>query len=133
MLLTACSTNQFSVPYSDESSLSFDANLFGDRPSIVSAANLFELRESQKTAFLDYFHDPSRQSTIPHERVYNYLHTTTADFDFHNDTHTATETLDNAADNCLSLVILTTALAKLANVETGYELVDSTPVFERRG
>jgi Tfp pilus assembly protein PilF len=133
MLLTACSTNQVSDTNSGDSSLSFYPRLFGDRPSIVSAANLFELHESQKATFLDYFHDPSRQSTIPHERVYNYIYTTTADFDFHSDTHTATETLDNAAGNCLSLAILTTALANLANVETGYELVDSTPVFERRG
>ena len=133
VLLTACSTNQIRDSYSDEFLLSFDASLFGDRPSIVSATNLFELRESQKAEFLDYFHDPSRQATIPHERVYNYLYATTADFDFHSDTHTATETLASGAGNCLSLAILTTAFANLANVETGYELVDSTPVFERRG
>ena len=45
----------------------------------------------------------------------------------------AVETLDSAAGNCLSLAILTTALAQLVDVDTGYQLVDSTPVFERRG
>jgi len=103
------------------------------RPAVPNVAELFELRDEQKDAFLAFFDAPERQSTPPHERLYNYLYTTTVDFDFHNDTRTARQTLDNAAGNCLSLAILTTALANIADIETGYELVDSTPVFERRG
>lgn len=133
LLLTACSTNQVNISHANESSLSFDASLFGEKPTIVSADSLFQLQESQKAAFLDYFHDPSRQTILPHERVYNYLYTTTASFDFHSDTRTARQTLESAAGNCLSLAILTTALANLVDVEAGYELIDSTPVFERRG
>jgi len=133
LLLTACATNQGGTPHSYQTSLTFDASLFGERPSIVDAGNLFDLREGQQLAFLDYFHDPARQATAPHERIYDYLLLTTADFDFHSDTRTAVQALDSASGNCLSLAILTTAWAILADVETGYQLVDSTPVFERRG
>jgi tetratricopeptide (TPR) repeat protein len=91
------------------------------------------LREAQKRNFLEYFNDPAQQQTLPHERIYDYLLLTTSDFDFHSDTRTAVQALDSASGNCLSLAILTTALANLANVDAGYQLVDSTPVFERRG
>jgi len=133
MLLAACATNQVGTPHEYQSSLSFDTSLFGERPNIVEAADLFDLRESQELAFLDFFHDPAQQVTPPHERIYDYLLFATSDFDFHSETRTASQALDSASGNCLSLAIITTALANLANVEAGYQLVDSTPVFERRG
>ena len=35
--------------------------------------------------------------------------------------------------NCLSLAILTTAVARLANVEVGYQLMDMRPVYSKQG
>ena len=133
MLLTACATNQVSTPDIYQDDLSFDASLFGEKPNIVDASDLFDLRESQKLAFLDFFNNPAQQATPAYERIYDYLLFTTSDFHFHSDTRTAAQVLDSSSGNCLSLAILTTALANLANVEIGYQLVDSTPVFERRG
>ncbi len=133
VLLTACATNQVSTLQPGQTTLSFDDSLFGVRPVVVSAAELFALREKQERAFLEFFHDPIQQSTPPHERVYEYLRVATTEFDFHNDTLTAAQALDRSSGNCLSLAILTTAFANLVNVETGYQLVDSTPVFELRG
>ena len=133
MLLAACATNQVSTPHTYQTSLSFDTSLFGERPNIVDAADLFDLHDSQELAFLDFFHDPAEQATAPHERIHDYLLLATSDFDFHSETRTASQALDSSSGNCLSLAILTTALANLANVEAGYQLVDSTPVFERRG
>ena len=131
--MTACATTDIGPPSSDEEPLVFDPQLFGSRPDIVSETQLFSLRESQKREFLGYFNDPANQEVAPHERVYDYLLLKTSDFDFHNDTRTASEVLDSSSGNCLSLAILTTAFADLVNVDTGYQLVDSTPVFERRG
>ncbi len=131
--LGACGTVPTSAPHVLDDTLVFDTSAFGARPEMVTPAELFDLREHQQRAFLTYFHDPTYEVTPPHERIYNYLFTTTADFDFHSDTRTAIETLDSGAGNCLSLAILTTALARLVDVDTGYQLVDSTPVFERRG
>ena len=131
--LGACSTVPPSSPGLVDDTLVFDTDAFGPRPEMVTPTELFDLREHQQRAFLTYFHDPENEGVPPHERIYNYLFATTAEFDFHSDTRTAIETLDSAAGNCLSLAILTTALARLVDVDTGYQLIDSTPVFERRG
>jgi Tfp pilus assembly protein PilF len=133
VLLAACATSPDSTPHTDQDTLAFDPGFFAARPDIVDAAVLFDLSENQEQAFLEFFHDPAKQTTDPHERVYEYLSFVTSEFDFHSDTRTAAQALDTATGNCLSLAIVTTALANLANVETGYQLVDSTPVFERRG
>ena len=133
MLLAACGTNPVSTPHTYQSTLSFDTSLFGERPNIEEATDLFDLRERQVLAFLDFFHDPAEQATPPHERIHDYLLLATSDFDFHSETRTASQTLDSSSGNCLSLAILTTALANIANVEAGYQLIDATPVFERRG
>ncbi len=81
--LTACATHQTSTLTPDETELSFDSSLFPRKPDIVDASELFVLRENQRSAFIEYFHDPARQKTLPHERVYDYLQTVTAEFDFH--------------------------------------------------
>ena len=70
VLLTACATNPVSTSHPGQSTLSFDQSLFGEKPEIVDAAELFDLRENQELAFLEFFHDPVRQKTPPHERVY---------------------------------------------------------------
>jgi len=133
VLLSACATTQPGKSVANRELPAFDSRSFGERPAIAPVSRLFELSEGQASAFLDYFRDPARQAIPPHERVYEYLLLVTSDFDFHNDTRTASEVLENSSGNCLSLAILTTALANLVEVETGYLLVDSTPVFERRG
>ena len=133
VLLAACATSHVRKPSADQTDLSFDASLFGEKPRIVGANDLFELRDNQRQAFLEFFNSPAQQATPAHERIYHYLLLTTSEFDFHSDTRTAAQVLDSSSGNCLSLAILTTALANIANVETGYQLVDSTPVFERKG
>lgn len=133
LALAGCASTRVGAPQPLDDALAFDASPFGERPEIVEPTGLFDLPDSQERAFLEFFHAPERQTTPAHERIYDYLFATTADFDFHSDTRTAAETLDKSAGNCLSLAILTTSLAKLVDVDTGYLLVDSTPVFERRG
>ena len=93
LLLTACAENQVSTIHPGQTTLSFDHSPFGERPDIVDAAELFDLRENQEIAFLDFFHDPIRQKTPPYERFYEYLLDVTMDFYFHSDTHTAAQAL----------------------------------------
>jgi hypothetical protein len=113
--------------------LSFESNLFGDPPDIAAVADIYQLSNEQRNGFMAYFDNPIRQSTPAHERVYDYLKEVTTDFTYQGDTHTASAALQESSGNCLSLAILTTALAKLAGVDTGYQLVDSTPVFQSHG
>lgn len=106
---------------------------FGEPPDIIAPADIFRLSDKQQDDFLKYFKSPIRQHTAAHQRVYDYLQDITMDFGYQGDTFTAEQALTRASGNCLSLAILTTALARLAEVETGYQLVDSTPVFESQG
>ena len=103
---------------------------FTRRPDIKGVDGIHRLSFAQQQHFLSYFYDNRRRNIAPHERVANYLENfVDKKFKYHNETYTAEQTLALSQGNCLSLAILTTALANLANVEVGYQLADSIPVF----
>jgi Tfp pilus assembly protein PilF len=133
VLLSACSTNPGLEDVPQSSSLKLDSDLFGDRPNIISVSEIHELSVEQTLEFGRYLNDPWNQNESAHRLVSDYLEKITDDFTYHAETYTASETLDKSAGNCLALAILTTALAKVADVEIGYRLTDSLPVFESRG
>ncbi len=135
LLLSACAggptRTQPNLP--DETGpLALRAELFGEPVERPDADQLFALSSDQQQHFLDYFSDPANAWHKPHERVYAYLERRLNDFRYHGDTLTAAEALQGGQGNCLSLALVTTALARLAGVEVDYQRVRSTPVFERR-
>jgi Tfp pilus assembly protein PilF len=113
--------------------LEFNETKFGEAPEIIGIEDVFRLSREQEADFLKYFHSPLRRNTPAHERVYTYLQDITMDFGYQGETLTAKEALQSSSGNCLSLAILTTALAKLANVDAAYQLVDSAPIYESHG
>ena len=117
----------------DDSILFADHNLFGNKPKIVDQDEIFQLSEDQQRKFLDYFNDPVNQNISPHWRVFNYLKKIVSEFNYQGDTYTAEQAIRLSGGNCLSLAIVTTALARLVNVDTGYQLIDDVPVYERSG
>lgn len=117
----------------DERILFADSNLFGKKPKIISQDEIFQLSADQQKQFLDYYNDPVNQNISPHWRVFNYLKRIVSEFNYQGDTYTAAEAIRDSGGNCLSLAIVTTALAHLVNVETGYQLIDDVPVYERSG
>lgn len=132
-LLSACSTNPGMDDVHHSSSLTLESDLFGERPNMISVSEIHELSDEQALEFGRYLNDPRNQNEPTHTIVSDYLQTITDNFTYHGKTYTASETLDKSAGNCLSLAILTTALAKVAEVEIAYRLTDSLPVFESRG
>jgi tetratricopeptide (TPR) repeat protein len=131
-LLSACSTNPGMDDVHHSSSLTLDSDLFGERPNMISVSEIHELSDEQALEFGRYLNDARNQNQPTHTLVSDYLETITDNFTYHGKTYTASETLDKSAGNCLSLAILTTALAKVAEVEIAYRLTDSLPVFESR-
>lgn len=122
------------VPKVEKPVMSFDSELFGEPPTdIIPVSEIYRLSDTQQKAFQDYFNHPSRQNTPAHKRVYEYLESSTINFGYQGATYTAEEAMRKTSGNCLSLAILTTALAQVAGVETGYQLIDSVPVFESQG
>lgn len=108
------------------------AELFGAPVSIPGADQLFSLSPQQQAHFLEYFNDPAQSGYKPHERIHGYLEGRLGDFRYHGSTLTATEALASNNGNCLSLAMVTTALARLAGVEVDYQLVRNALVYERR-
>lgn len=130
LLLCGCSLAPVRSTVEQPPAPSFESRLFGERPPILSPADIHRLSDEQRLAFLRYFNDPSIQDRPAHQRVFDYLELETSRFGYRGETYTASQALENAAGNCLSLAILTTSLARLANVEIEYQLIDSDPVFE---
>lgn len=95
----------------------------------ISESALFSLTDKQKQDFDEYLGHLMRQGTPSHEKVFDYLEKSTRKFDYRAKTYTASETLEYLQGNCMSLAVLTTALAHYAGVDIRYQLVDSSPVF----
>jgi Tfp pilus assembly protein PilF len=131
--LAACSTTSVNENSSPTAVLAFENDLFGERQNIISISAIHELSDKQRLAFERYFDNPRNQDQPAHRRVSDYLETITSDFSYHGETYSASEALEHSAGNCLALAILTTALARIADVDIAYELIDSAPVFESRG
>ena len=108
-------------------------NLFGSRPIIAEPDAVQRLTPEQQSDFLTYFNLPANQQIPPPVRIANYLFDKTSTLQYESQTYTAAQTLVMNKGNCLSLAILTTALAKLANLDVDYQLVDSSPVFALSG
>ncbi len=110
-----------------------DSRLFGMRPDIVAPDELHTLTPAQQTEFLAYFNQASLAEVPPYRRLYRYLESKVGGFQYQGDTLTAAETLAQNRGNCLSLAMVTTALAQLAGVRIGYQLMEDQPVFEYQG
>ena len=110
-----------------------DGGLFGQQPDIIQGQDIFLLTEQQKQDFYKYFNDRKHGKTAPHQRLIEYFEHLTHYFNYRGETLTASQALSTGEGNCLSLAILTTAFAKLGSVEVGYQLIDSSPVFQNVG
>lgn len=104
--------------------------LFKEKPNIPSIAEVHKLTPAQQDHFLAYLNRSSRAHIPAHELIANYMEGVTENFTYQESTFSAAETFESRRGDCMSLAVLTTALAQIAGVQIEYELVDSDPVFE---
>ncbi len=107
--------------------------LFTQRPVIPHPAALHALSDAQATDLLAVLNDPRKHRTPRHELLFKYLQDTTSNFTYYGQTLPASAALALQSGNCMSLAVLTTALAKVAGIEIGYQLMEDVPVFEYEG
>ncbi len=113
--------------------VSYDHNgIFGLQPSIINQDQLFDLTVNQTEEFNYFFNKIENQNLPSHLRVFEYLKQSTSEFKYQEKTLTASQVMEQAQGNCMSLAILTTAIARLANVAVGYQLIDSRPIFQQK-
>jgi tetratricopeptide (TPR) repeat protein len=127
-LLSACVSNQSNKRVGNSEMPTFNSSLFKVK-MVVDLDSITQLDETQKEAFLDFYNDPKFALTPSHLRVATYLGLLLDQFTYSEKTFTALETLENRKGNCLSVTMLTTALAELVGVELHYQLLDQNPVF----
>ena len=117
----------------EEPKISFLApELVGEPQPVISEEELFYLTEEQERDFYRYFNGVGSSRMEPYRRVFKFLQRYTENFQYEDKTYTASEALRLKRGNCMSLAVLTTAIARLGNVRINYELIDSTPVFDRK-
>ncbi|PHS15312.1 MAG: hypothetical protein COA86_13910 [Kangiella sp.] len=105
-------------------------NKFLPRPIITPPEQILSLSSEHKKALRDYFNQKENRSMLPNKRLAQYLEDYVENYFYFNQTLTANQSLAKSQGNCLSLAILTTAFANHLGIDIGYQLVDSTPVYQ---
>lgn len=91
---------------------------------------LFYLTPEQQQHFLQYFHSPAQSHYSKEYRLYNYLQHKIADFSYEGKNYPAEQALEKLQGNCMTLALLTSALAQLAGIETGYRVIHQEPMID---
>lgn len=91
---------------------------------------LFYLNDQQQQDFLNYFHSPARAAAPAEQRLYSYLQNKLMYFNYEGANYPAQVALEQFRGNCMTLALLTSALAKLVNIEVGYKVVYQEPLID---
>lgn len=110
--------------------LNYNKALF-EPVEIPDQHGIYALTEAQKKEFLDYYYDPANQGLRGIKRLYQYMDRSLDQFSYHGATLQANDALNQMSGNCLTLAIVTTALAKLVDLDISYEKVNSAPIYHR--
>jgi len=131
MILAGCVSNGDSnidavkPPFSD--------HLFTRPNDLPSPQHIFSLTLAQRR-WLDKTLVPTRHNTLTKQLVDKVLKRDYGLFDYDNSfTRTASQTLSMGQGNCLSMVIMTAAIAKYLSIEFKIHDVKTAPVWDRDG
>ena len=125
--LIACSSAPAQV--SNTAVLPYSALLESANANTPTVDDIFQLSASQQAEFLAYFNAPERQEVGAHRRVYQFLEQHLSGFDYQGKNYTATKAYALKSGNCISLAVLTKALADLAGVQIEFQSIISAPVL----
>ncbi|MGX9460021.1 tetratricopeptide repeat protein [Shewanella sp. A14] len=133
--LTACQSTQTDVKHIDVRTL-FHDDLFTP-VNTVNMDDIYRLPESFVATFKRQFQadTPSRsQKKLANEWLAQYIGAQDGGFEYRDHyTRTASDTVLNRQGNCMSLVVLSAALAEILGVPVEFNDIDVEPVWDRRG
>jgi tetratricopeptide (TPR) repeat protein len=129
------------MPKADEVESLFVDSLFTPVTDIPSAEDIFYLPPDAVTEVRRAFerYSLSHSNTLAaHEWLANYINanqtSTQRDFRYQDNlTQIASETYAQRAGNCMSLVVMTSALADIFNIETEFQDIAIEPVWDKQG
>jgi tetratricopeptide (TPR) repeat protein len=131
--LCACSATPPKASLSkSEATLPYSATMASMVAPVPSLEDIFTLTPEQQTEFLHYFNAPERQDMPRHRRLYKFLAQHLEGFNYLGENFTAREAYARKSGNCISLAVLTKALADLAGIAVEFQTIVSAPVFSMK-
>ena len=127
IMLSACSTVQY--PVNEKPQPPYSLPLATAQGAVPTLHEIFSLTAAQQAEFLVYFHSPERQHLAANKRLYRFLENKVSGFNYLGENHTASEAYALNSGNCISLAVLTKALADLAGVKVKFQNIVSAPVY----
>lgn len=101
--------------------------------AIPEVAAFYQLNESQQQQFLQFYQQKELQHLPGNKRLELFLNKQLSNFHYEGKNYSASQTMQLMAGNCMSLAVLTTALAKLVNIEVGYRATYGEPMLNFSG
>lgn len=133
LLVTSCANTEITPQQSQAITIPLNNDLFDIREiKLISQEEIFKLSPEQQQAILAYLENKIATGMPAHQAVRAYLQNRLSNFTYYGATYTAEKALALNKGNCMSLAILTTAVAKLANVDFEYREVSTLPVFKKQ-
>ena len=108
-------------------------SLFGRPRAVPEFDTLTALTPEQEAHFLRFFNSGVESSFEAHKRLYTYLTREFSDTQFQPRTLPASTAVKTHSGNCMSLALATTAYARVADIEIGWQLADTDPVYSAEG
>jgi len=109
-----------------------NTNLFdSSHVEVVQPDDIFNLTEQQQTEFLTYYNEQLKLGIKPHKALSKFLQDRLTNFTYYGQTMVAEKAMRLNKGNCMSLAILTSALAKVVGLKVEYQQVHTMPVFEK--
>lgn len=121
---TATVQAEFALPYS--------TTMEEASAKVPSLDDIFSLTPEQQAEFLQYFNSPQVQTIPRHRRVFKFLAQYSSGFNYLGENYTAREAYTSKSGNCISLAVLTKALADIADVQTEFQTIISAPVYSMK-
>ncbi len=112
--------------------LHINSSLFEVNTLVDNSSLLFKLTDKQKHFFLQDYHRRIEQGIKPHQALADFMTNRLDGFTYHGETYNASTALSLQQGNCMSLAMITTALAKLVGLEFEFKHVSSEPVYDKQ-
>lgn len=136
LFLLGCSATPADKSVENVEQYFFDEH-FEPVSNLPPASSLLLLPDSAKKEISQQFrHDTalSGHNMLAHEWLARYIDAENGGFEYRdNDTRTAAETYNDRAGNCMSLVLLTAALADELGVDVEFQDIEVPPVWDKQG
>ncbi len=93
----------------------------------------YQLTHEQQQHFLQFYQQDELQHLPGNKRLEMYLQNKLGNFNYEGKNNNASVTMAQMSGNCMSLAVLTTALARLVNIEVGYRATYAEPMLNFSG